>query len=148
MTLTSSAVCEKPLTSYQTMNADALARLKRLAGKSTLILTHYGRKSGKPYEVKIWFVVDGDRVFIGSANVERQWVRNVQKNPCIKLSVGGEKFEAEARFLVDPAERNRALAAMGRKYWMYTPVFAIGKMLTAVGLMRNTTGAFDVTLFG
>ena len=80
------------------MDANALARLKPLAGKSTLILTHYGRKSGKPYEVKIWFVVDGDSVFIGTANVERQWVRNVQKNPRIKLSVGGEKFEAEARF--------------------------------------------------
>ena len=128
------------------MDANALARLKRLAGKPTLILTHYGRKSGKPYEVKIWFVVDGDKVFIGTANVEHQWVRNVQKNPRIKLSVGGEKFEAQARFLDDPAERDAALAAAGRKYWMYSPVFALGKMLTAIGLMRNTTGAFEVTL--
>jgi len=128
------------------MNANALVRLKRLAGKSTLILTHYGRKSGKPYEVKIWFVVNGDKVFIGTANVERQWVRNVQKNPRIKLAVGGERFEAEARFVPDPAERDRALAAVGRKYWMYSPVFAIGKLLTAVGLMRNRTGAFEVTL--
>jgi len=128
------------------MDVNALARLKLLAGKSTLILTHYGRMSGKPYEVKIWFVVDGDRVFIGSANVEHQWVKNVQKNPRIKLSVGGEKFEAEARFLVDPAERNRALAAAGRKYWMYSPVFALGRMLIAIGLMRNRTGAFEVIL--
>lgn len=130
------------------MDADALARLKRLAGKSTLILTHYGRKSGKPYTVKIWFVVDDDKVFIGTANVERQWVRNVQKNPRIKLSVGGEKFEAEARFLDHPAERDRALAAIGRKYWMYSPIFAVGKLLTAIGVMRNRTGAFKVTLFG
>jgi len=128
------------------MDANALARLKPLAGKSTLILTHYGRKSGKPYEVKIWFVVDSDRVFIGTANVQRQWVQNVQKNPRIKLSVGGEKFEAEARFLVDPAERDRALTAAGRKYWMYSPVFALGKMLIAISLMRNRTGAFEVTL--
>ena len=128
------------------MNANALVRLKRLAGKSTLILTHYGRKSGKPYKVKIWFVVDGDQLFIGTANVERQWVRNVQKNPRIKLAVGGEKFEAEARFLNDPAERDRALAAVGRKYWVYSPVFGVGKLLTAVGLMRNRTGAFEVTL--
>jgi deazaflavin-dependent oxidoreductase (nitroreductase family) len=128
------------------MDANALARLKRLAGKQTLILTHYGRKSGKPYAVKIWFVVDGDKVFIGTANVQRQWVRNVQENPRIKLSVGGQKFEAEARFLSDPVERDRALAAMGRKYWMYSPVFALGKILTAVGLTRNTTGAFEVTL--
>jgi len=83
------------------MDAKALARLKRLAGRSTLILTHYGRKSGKPYEVTIWFVVDGDKVFIGTADVRHQWIKNVQKNPRIKLSVGGEKFEAEARFLDD-----------------------------------------------
>lgn len=75
-----------------------------------------------------------------TANVERQWVKNVQKNPRIKLSVGGEKFEAEARFLAEPAERDRALAAMGRKCWMYSPVFALGKMLIAIGLMRNRTG--------
>ncbi len=128
------------------MDADALARLKRLAGKSTLILTHYGRKSGKPYDVKIWFAVEGDRVFIGTANVEHQWTKNVQKNPRIKLSVGGEKFEALARFLDDPVERNHALAAAGRKYWVYSPIFALGKMLTAIGLMRNRTGAFEVTL--
>jgi len=128
------------------MESNAITRLKRLAGKQTLILTHYGRKSGKPYEVKIWFVVDGDRVLIGTANVQHQWVRNVQKNPRIKLSVGGEKFEAQARFLDDPAERDRALAAAGRKYWMYSPVFALGKMLIAIGLMRNRTGAFEVTL--
>ena len=128
------------------MNGNALERLKRLAGKSTLILTHYGRKSGKPYDVRIWFVADGDAVFIGTANVERQWVRNVQNNPRIKLSVGREKFEAEARFLDDPAERDRALAAVWRKYWMYSPVFAIGKLLTALGPMHNRTGAFEVTL--
>jgi deazaflavin-dependent oxidoreductase (nitroreductase family) len=128
------------------MDANALVRLKRLAGKSTLILTHYGRKSGKPYEVKIWFVVDSDKVFIGTANVERQWVRNVQTNQRIKLSVGGEKFEAEARFLAEPAERDRALAAVWRKYWIYSPVFGVGKLLTAIGFMRNRTGAFEVTL--
>ena len=128
------------------MESNAITRLKRVAGRSPLILTHYGRKSGKPYEVKIWFVVDGDRVFIGTANIQRQWVRNVQKNSRIKLAVDGEKFEAEARFLADPAERSRALAAIGRKYWMYSPVFVLGKMLTAVGLMRDRTGAFEVTL--
>ncbi len=127
------------------MNPDALARLKRLAGKSTLILTHYGRKSGKPYNVKIWFVVDGDKVFIGTANIEHQWIKNVQKNPRIKLSIDGEKFEAEARFLDHPAERSRALAAAERKYWLYSPVFALGKLLIALGLIRNRTGAFEVT---
>jgi len=130
------------------MDTDALARLKRLAGKSTLILTHYGRKSGKPYEVKIWFVVDGDKVFIGTANVERQWVRNVQKNPRIKLSVCGEKFEGTARFLAEHAEHEHAMAAIRRKYWMYSPIMALGRVLTAIGVMHDNTGSFKVTLAG
>ncbi len=71
--------------------------------------------------MKIWFVVDGNGVFIGTANVERQWVRNVQKTPSIKLAVGEESCDAEARFLADPVERNRALLAIGRKYWMFSP---------------------------
>lgn len=27
----------------------------------TLTLTHYGRKTGKPHEVTIWFVLDGEK---------------------------------------------------------------------------------------
>ena len=110
------------------MDANALGRLKRLAGKQTVILTHYGRKSGKPYEVKIWFVVDGDKVFIGTANVEHQWVRNVQKNPRIKLSVGGEKFEARARFLDDPAKVQKRIA--DAQSWAYASLHPAALLLT------------------
>jgi len=39
-------------------------------------VTHYGRKTGKPHEVTIWFVLDRDKLFIGTANVNRQWVRD------------------------------------------------------------------------
>jgi deazaflavin-dependent oxidoreductase (nitroreductase family) len=93
-----------------TMDSNALTRLKAVAGRQTLTLTHHGRKSGKPYDVTIWFAVEGDKVYIGTANVNRQWVRNVQKTPRIRLAVGGETFEGEARFLAERAERERAVA--------------------------------------
>jgi len=128
------------------MDLNALARLKAAAGRQTLTLTHYGRKSGKPYDVTIWFVVDGDKVYIGTANVNRQWVRNVQKTPRVKLSIGAETFDGTARFLTDRAEHQRAMAAIRRKYWMYRPVIALGQVLTAMGVMRDRTGAFEVTL--
>jgi len=128
------------------MELNALARLKAAAGRQTLTLTHYGRKSGKPYDVTIWFVVDGDKVYIGTANVNRQWVRNVQKTPRVKLSIGAETFDGTARFLTDRAEHQRAMAAIRRKYWMYRPVIALGQVLTAMGVMRDRTGAFEVTL--
>ncbi len=130
------------------MEQKALARMKRVAGKQTTNLTHYGRKSGKPHEVTIWFVLDGDKLFIGTANVNRQWVRNVQRTPEVKLSMGGESFNGTARFLTDRTEHLRAMAAIRRKYWMFRPIIELGRVLTATGLMRDHTGSFEVTLTG
>jgi len=130
------------------MESNVLTRLKRVAARQTVTLTHYGRKSGKPYDVTIWFVVDGDKVYIGTANVNRQWVRNVQKTPQVKLSIGGETFDGTARFLTDRAEHARAMAAIRRKYWMYRPLIALGRVLSAIGVMRDNTGSFAVKLAG
>jgi deazaflavin-dependent oxidoreductase (nitroreductase family) len=130
------------------MEPNALARLRRVAGKQTTTLTHYGRKTGKPHGVTIWFVLDGDKLFIGTANVNRQWVRNVQKTPEVKLSMGGESFSGTARFLTDRTEHLRAMAAIRRKYWMFRPIIELGRVLTATGLMRDHTGSFEVTLTG
>jgi hypothetical protein len=47
------------------MESTEFARLRQVAGKQTTRLTHYGRKTGKPHEVTIWFVLDGDRLYIG-----------------------------------------------------------------------------------
>jgi len=128
------------------MEPNALSRLKKVTGKQTTTLTHYGRKTGKPREVTIWFVLDGDKLYLGTANVNRQWVRNVQKTPTIRLSIAGEKFEGTARFLNDRAEHERAMVAIWRKYWMFRPFIALGRVLTAMGLMRDHTGSFEVIL--
>ena len=130
------------------MESTELARLRRVAEKRTTRLTHYGRKTGKPHDVTIWFVLDDDRLYIGTASVNRQWVRNVQKTPQIKLSMGGETFEGNARFLTDRAEHERAMTAIRRKYWIFRPIIELGRVLSATGLMRDNTGAFEVTLVG
>jgi deazaflavin-dependent oxidoreductase (nitroreductase family) len=110
------------------------------------VLTHYGSKTGKPHEVTIWFAVDDDKLFIGTANVNRQWVRNVQKTPKVKFSIGGEIFEGTARFLGDNRQHEHAMAAIRRKYWLFRPIIELGRFLSRVGLMRNNTGSFEVTL--
>ncbi|HXY50286.1 MAG TPA: nitroreductase family deazaflavin-dependent oxidoreductase [Terriglobales bacterium] len=125
-----------------------MERLNKVANRQTVRLTHYGRKSGKPYEVTIWFVVDGERVFLGTANVGRQWVRNVQKTPRVKLMIGGETFEGTARFLADRAEHDRAQARIRKKYWMYWPVLSLGRLVMAIGWVKDRTGSFEVTLRG
>lgn len=128
------------------MESTALARLRRVSSKQTTRLTHYGRKTGQPHPVTIWFVLDGDKLYIGTANVNRQWVRNVQKTPKIRLSIASESFDGNARFLTDRAEHERAMRAIRRKYWMFRPIIELGRFLNALGVMRDNTGSFEVTL--
>jgi hypothetical protein len=78
--------------------------------------------------------------------VNRQWVRNVQKTPKIRLSIGGETFEGNARFLTDRAQHEWAMAAIRRKYWTFRPLIAVGRVLTAMGLMHDNTESFEVSL--
>lgn len=130
------------------MQNDVLTRLKRVASRQTVSLTHYGRKSGKPHQVTIWFAVHGDKVYLGTTKVNRHWVRNVQKTPQIKFSIGGERFEGTARFLSDRTESKRAQSFIGRKYWMFSPVLVVGKILMAMGIMRDASGFFEVTVTG
>ena len=121
-------------------------RLDRVAGRQTLRLTHYGRKSGKPYEVTIWFAVDDDTVYLPTASITRQWVRNVRKTPRVELAIGEERFHGRARFLTQAPERERVQAMVARKYWMFLPVIAIGRLLVALGIVNDNTGYFEVTL--
>lgn len=117
-----------------------------MARARTTLFTHIGRKSGKPYQVKIWFVVDGDRIILGTANIERQWVRNVQKTPQVKLAIAGDTFEGIARFLSDPAEHERAMSRIQAKYWIFYPLHRLGDLLIRMGLVRTRSGAFEVAL--
>lgn len=128
------------------MNTGALSRLEKVMAKRTTRLTHYGRKTGKPHEVTIWFAFSRNKLYIGTANVNRQWVRNVQKTPQVKLRIGEEQFEGSARFLTDRHEHETAMAAIRRKYWIFRPIIEIGRLLNTVGLMSDNTGSFEVTL--
>lgn len=127
------------------MDRAAITTFQRSANRHTLVLTHYGRKTGKPYNVTIWFIVDGDRVFIATANKNRQWVRNVQKTPRVKLTIGGETFDAYARFITDRAEHERVLGLLHRKYWMFLPIMLTGRVLMSLKLIPDNTGSFEVT---
>ena len=121
------------------------ATLMRFAHRQTLVLTHYGRKTGKPYNVTIWFIVNGERIFLATANQNRQWVRNVQKTPRVKLTVAGETFDADAKFIKDPAEHDRVLGLVRQKYWMFLPVMITGRILMSLRLIPDNTGSFEVT---
>ncbi len=57
-----------------------------------------GRKSGRTISIPVWFVLEGDKVYLlpvqGS---DTQWYKNVLKNPSIRVATRS----AEAEFKVD-----------------------------------------------
>jgi hypothetical protein len=73
------------------MEPNALTRLRRVAGKQTTILTHYGRKTGKPHEVY---------------GRESEWVRNVIAAGASQLETRGVQCRLSAPTIVhDPTRR-------------------------------------------
>jgi len=54
----------------------------------TVRLTHYGRTSGKPYGVTIWFVNIDGTTWIGSLSTERAWVKNLRATGKAALDFG------------------------------------------------------------
>jgi deazaflavin-dependent oxidoreductase (nitroreductase family) len=121
-------------------------QLQAVSSNSTLRLTHIGRKSGKPFQVTIWFVVDGEKILLPTANIGRNWVRNVRKTPHVELAIGAEKFAGDAAFLDSQAARDRVLAKVKAKYWIATPMMAVASVLAAIGIGEVNFGAFEVTL--
>jgi len=121
------------------------SRLAAVAGRSTCRLTHYGRRTGKPYEVTIWFMVDGDAIYLGSANVRRQWTRNVRKKPRVLIHAGGERFEGDVTPVTDAAERAHAERLLLAKYWYMRPLLWLAQTLEQWG-WASRSGYFRVTL--
>jgi deazaflavin-dependent oxidoreductase (nitroreductase family) len=121
-------------------------KLERLAGKSTLRLTHRGRHSGRPYEVTIWFMVEGETIYLPTANLRRQWSRNVKANPQVSLKIGNETLSGTAEFITDRTERDHARALVKRKYWYTVPVLWSMQLLAAVGIIQDWSGYFRVRL--
>jgi deazaflavin-dependent oxidoreductase (nitroreductase family) len=96
-------------------------RLARLDRSRTVLLTHHGRKTGKAYEVRIWFLVDGDHVFLCTMNMDRQWTRNVQATPKVSLRIGDDVLEGEVSVVSDTTEMKRVVGLMKKKYLIARP---------------------------
>ena len=104
------------------------SRLAAVAGRSTCRLTHRGRKSGKPYEVTIWFMVEGEHLYLATTNASRQWVRNVKADPRVSIRAGGETFAGVVEPLDDRADERHVMDLVAAKYWYVWPVIALARL--------------------
>ena len=128
------------------MESNSVERLHRAGDRQTLKLTHYGRKTGNPYEVVIWYLVEGDKLYLVSANANRSWVRNVKARPAVSLRIGDEVFNGEIRVITDPNEREKVNALVERKYWFVIPMLRLARLLSSIGILTDNSAAFEVVL--
>lgn len=103
------------------------ARLALVATTRTCRLTHRGRRSGRPFDVTIWFQVDADVVYLTTMNMKRQWTQNVVVNPDVSIRIGPETFSGEARVVTERSEVARVVGLLKKKYWLSRPYLWLKK---------------------
>ena len=118
-------------------------RLAAVAAGSTCRLTHHGRRSGAPYQVTIWFLVDGETVYLATAKRTRQWVRNVRARPDVALRIGAETFTGTGEPVTDPAEARHVMDLVVGKYWYLRPFVGLARL---VGFDPTPDASFRVRL--
>jgi deazaflavin-dependent oxidoreductase (nitroreductase family) len=65
-----------------------------------LYLTTTGRVSGLPREIEIWFVASGGKLYLLAERFEQaHWVRNIRRNPRVRVRIGARELAATARVL-------------------------------------------------
>jgi deazaflavin-dependent oxidoreductase (nitroreductase family) len=88
-----------------------------LSRSSEINITVTGRKSGRTISIPIWFVSEGDRVYLlpvqGS---DTQWYKNVLKNSMMRISVGDAEAEFQATFITDAAGVSSIIEKFRDKY--------------------------------
>lgn len=86
---------------------------ERLARYRQITLTVIGRKSGKEISRPVWFVVEGDKLYLlPVSGSETQWFQNVRKNPQIRIAARDEEGEFEAK----PITGAKAVASVVEKF--------------------------------
>ena len=70
----------------------------RLARYRQIKLSVIGRKSGKTISNPVWFVAEGDTLYLLPVHgSETQWYKNVLKNPMIRIDARGAETELRAK---------------------------------------------------
>jgi deazaflavin-dependent oxidoreductase (nitroreductase family) len=94
-------------------------------------LTTYGRKSGKPYDVTIWVVTDGTRLYIRSGQgLRRHWPQNFIARGEGVLHLGKLAVKVKPRLVTDPDEARASSALYTKKYGPFVKASKPGNPLT------------------
>ena len=87
--------------------------LRSAIGRTFLILTVTGAKTGKRYTTPVQYVRDGDRLLVLSQRTRRWW-RNLAERPEVEITMRGETIRTVAH-LAEGEEEREAIATTLRR---------------------------------
>ena len=74
-------------------------------------------RPGDPHSVTAWFVSLGSELYVPSRDPEeKQWVRNVNEDPRVRLRIAGKLYPRSAARVSDRAELERVFTLLIDKY--------------------------------
>jgi deazaflavin-dependent oxidoreductase (nitroreductase family) len=90
---------------------------ERLARYRQIKISVIGRKSGKTISIPVWFVLEGDKLYLlpvqGS---DTQWYKNVLKNPKIRIDARGSEAKLEAKPITESESTKSIIDKFRDKY--------------------------------
>jgi deazaflavin-dependent oxidoreductase (nitroreductase family) len=91
--------------------------LSKLAAEEYCYLTTTGRVSGRLHEIEIWFGAKDSSIYLLSGGGDRSdWVRNLLKNPAVKVHIAKHHFNGIARLVKEEQEELSARYMLAEKY--------------------------------
>jgi deazaflavin-dependent oxidoreductase (nitroreductase family) len=79
-------------------------------------LTTTGRVTGRPHEIEIWFGLRGKTLYLLSGSETSDWLKNLLKNPAVRVRIATHTFTATARLVSDKDEDLTARYLVAEKY--------------------------------
>jgi deazaflavin-dependent oxidoreductase (nitroreductase family) len=90
---------------------------RALEASREIQLTVTGRKSGREISIPVWFVQEGDKLYLVPVRgSESDWYKNVLRTPTIRLAAGQAQLTARATPISDPAKVDQILDKFRAKY--------------------------------
>jgi len=90
---------------------------ERLGRYREIRITVIGRKSGRKISVPVWFVVEGETVYLlPVSGSETQWYKNVRENPVIGIAARGVEGEFRATAVTEAKAVKAVVEKFREKY--------------------------------
>jgi deazaflavin-dependent oxidoreductase (nitroreductase family) len=91
--------------------------IKALDATREIQITVTGRKTGRPITLPVWFVREGDRLYlVPVTGSDTSWYKNVLKEPAIRVAAGDAQITARAASVTDPARVGEIVEKFRAKY--------------------------------